>query len=91
MGERLEILMRIVVAIVTGIILSVWKWFIFLLGVINWIFTLFAGRRLKDLANLCEVWNTQFYVFLRYITLVTNERPFPFRSLTKNISNFSKK
>ena len=91
MGERLEILMRIVVAIVTGIILGVWKWFIILLGVINYIFTLFAGRRLKDLSDLCEVWNTQSYIFIRYMLLVTNERPFPFRNLTKNISKFSKK
>ncbi len=91
MSERVEILMRVVVAIVTGVILSVWKWLILALGVINWIFTLFAGRRLKDLADLCEVWNTQTYIFIRYMTLITNERPFPFRSLTKNISKFSKK
>jgi len=91
MGERLELLMRVVVAVVTGIILGVWKWFIILLCVINWIFTLFAGRRLKDLANLCEIWNTQYYTFIRYLTLVTNERPFPFKGLTKNISNFNRK
>jgi hypothetical protein len=91
MGERLEILMRIVVAIVSGIVLGVWKWFIFVIGVINWIYTLFAGKRMKELANMSEVWNTQLYTFLRYMTLVSNKRPFPFSSLEKSISKFERR
>tara|TARA_Y100000310_G_scaffold103202_1_gene101451 strand:- start:2716 stop:2991 length:276 start_codon:yes stop_codon:yes gene_type:complete len=91
MGERTEILMRIVVAIVSGIVLGVWKWFIFVIGVVNWIYTLFAGRRMKELANLSEVWNTQIYIFLRYMTLVSNKRPFPFRSLEKSFSKFERR
>jgi hypothetical protein len=91
MGERLEILMRIVVAIVSGIVLGVWKWFIFVIGVINWIYTLFAGKRMKELANISEVWNTQLYTFLRYMTLVSNKRPFPFSSLEKSISKFERR
>ena len=88
MGERAEILMRILVAIVSGIILGVWKWFINALGIINWIYTLFAGKRIKRLAELSEIWNTQSYTFLRYMTLVSNHRPFPFSDLTKSISRF---
>jgi|TARA_Y100000310_G_scaffold103203_1_gene101468 hypothetical protein len=91
MGERLEILMRIVVAIVSGIVLGVWRWFIFVIGVINWIYTLFAGKRMKELANMSEVWNTQLYTFLRYMTLVSNKRPFPFSSLEKSISKFERR
>ena len=90
MSERTEVWMRIVVAIISGIVLSVWKIFIQLLAIINWFYTLFAGKRLKDLAELSEVWNTQTYIYLRYLTLVTNERPFPFKSLTENISKFKK-
>lgn len=90
MNERKEILVRIFIGIVSGIILAVWRYFIFVLGVVNWIYTLFRGKRSKELAELCEVWNTQIYVYLRYVTLVTNERPFPFKKLTKNFSKFKK-
>ena len=90
MSERTEVLMRIVVAIISGIILSVWRWFIFIICVVNWIYTLFAGKRMKELAEMSETWNTQFYTFLRYLTMVTNERPFPFTNLSKNISKFKK-
>ena len=90
MGERKEILIRIFIAIVSGIILGVWRWFILVIGIVNWIYTLFVGKRIKQISELSEIWNTQIYVFLRYMTLVTNERPFPFRNLTKSMSKFKK-
>jgi len=90
MGERSEIFMRIIVAIVSGIILTVWKLFIQIIGIVNWIITLITGKRNKEIAEMSEIWNTQIYIFLRYMTLVTNERPFPFESLTKNFSKFKK-
>lgn len=90
MSERTEVWMRILIAIVTGIILGVWRYLIFVLAIINWFYTLFAGKRLRELANLSEIWNTQTYVYLRYLTFVTNDRPFPFKKLTKNLSSFKK-
>ncbi len=90
MTERAEVWMRIVVVIVSGIVLSVWEYFVCVLAVINWFYTLFAGKRLKELAELSEIWNTQKYTFNRYLTFVTNERPFPFKPLTKSISKFKK-
>ena len=86
--ERKEAWMRIVVGIVTGIVLSVWRWFIVVLGVLHWIYAVFTGKRKKEFAELCEIWNTQTYIFLKYMTFVTNERPFPFGNLTKNLSKF---
>ena len=90
MGERVEVIMRIVVGIVSGIILSVWRAFIIVITIFNWVYTLFAGKRIKEIAEMSEIWNTQFYIFLRYLTMVTNERPFPFVGLTKSISKFEK-
>ena len=46
-------------------------------------------RRL--LADLSEVWNTQKYIFVRYMILESNVRPFPFANLTKSMSKFDKK
>ncbi len=90
MSERTESLMRIIVGIVSGIILSLWKGLIQILGVVHWFITIFTGKRNKDLAEFSEIWNTQIYIFLRYMTFITNERPFPFNSLTKNFSKFKK-
>jgi len=90
MGERSETLMRIVVVIITGIILSVWKILIEVFFVINFIVTLISGKRMKELASMSETWNTQWYVFQRYIIFLTNERPFPFTPLARNMSNFKR-
>ena len=88
MSERIEVLMRIVVAVVTGIVLGVWRYFIFVITAVNWIYALFAGKRIKEIAKMSEIWNTQSYTYLRYLTMVSNKRPFPFENLTKDISKF---
>ncbi|MEN7982516.1 MAG: DUF4389 domain-containing protein [Nanoarchaeota archaeon] len=90
MGERKEVFMRIVVGIISGIVLGVWRYFIFVLVILNWFYTLFSGKRNKELAKLCEIWNTQAYTYIRYLGFVVNDRPFPFEKLTKNISKFKK-
>lgn len=86
--ERREIFIRIVVAIISGIILGIWRWLIVALAVINWFYTLFVGKRNQEMAELSEIWNTQLYSYIRYLTFVTNKRPFPFDKLKKSISSF---
>ena len=88
--ERKEAWMRIIVGIISGIILGLWKALIQILGIVHWFIVIFTGKRNKDLADFSEIWNTQVYIFLRYMTFVTNERPFPFESLEKNMSKFKK-
>ena len=88
MSERKEAFMRILVLIVSGIILGLWKGLIQIIVVISWFIAVFANKRNKDLAEFCEIFNTQFYVFIRYISFVSNSRPFPFSKLTKNLSKF---
>jgi hypothetical protein len=90
MSERKEAFMRIAVLIVSGIILAVWKGLNQILILVNWIITLIAGKRNRGIANFCEIWNTQAYMFLRYISMVTNERPFPFTHMAKNMTKFSR-
>ena len=86
-NERVEAFMRIIVAIVTGIILGIWKSLILILGVIHWFIVLFTGKRNFDLADFSEYWNSEKYRYMRYLTFVTNERPFPFTAL-KKLGNF---
>jgi hypothetical protein len=85
--ERKEAWIRILVAIVSGIILVVWGRLISILALVNWLITVFSGKRNKELAGFCEYWNTESYKFSRYLTFVSNKRPFPFTSLER-ISKF---
>jgi len=91
MSERLEALVRILVAIVTGIILYFWAFLVGVLIIINFVWTIISGKRVKEIAEMCENWNTQKYIYFRYVQFLNNERPFPFNRMTKNISKFSKK
>ena len=91
MGERAEAWMRIVVGIVSGIIFAVWRWLIVIFAIVNFVYTIFAGKRLKELAELSEIWNTQWYTFQRYMIFLSNRRPFPFNKLEKSYSKFEKK
>lgn len=87
-AESSEALMRIVVGIISGIILGLWKVLVVVLAIVNFFITLTNGKRSKEIANFCEIWNTQVYIFLKYMTFVSNERPFPFGKLAKSISKF---
>lgn len=81
--ERKESLFRILVLIISGIILALWKYLIFVLVIINFFITLFSGKRNKDVADFCEYWNTEVYKYIHYISFVSNDRPFPFSGLEK--------
>ncbi len=87
-SNRKEAWMRILVAIVSGIILCAWSVLIRVFLIINWLAGVFANKRIESLAELSEVWNTQVYDFARYINFVSNKRPFPFGELRKSISRF---
>jgi hypothetical protein len=86
-SERKEAWFRIIVAIVTGIILGLWRYLICILTVIQWFIVVFSGKRNRDLAEFSEYWNTELYQFVRYLTFVSNKRPFPFSNLER-ISKF---
>jgi hypothetical protein len=88
-NERKEGWFRIIVVIVSGIILGIWKSLIFILAIVNWLIVIFSGKRNKELADFCEYWNTEVYKFIRYMTFISNKRPFPFSSMER-ISKFEK-
>lgn len=89
MSERSEGWFRIIVVIVSGTLLAIWESLITILGIVNWLITVFSGKRNKELAEFCEYWNTETYKYIRYLTFVSNKRPFPFSSLER-ISKFQK-
>ncbi|MBT4119513.1 MAG: DUF4389 domain-containing protein [Candidatus Peribacter sp.] len=88
-SEKQEAVLRIPVGFISGLIVGIWKMLITVLVVIHFFWVLFTGKRSKDIAEFCEPWNTQCYILLRYITFVSNEKPFPFTKIPKNLSKFS--
>ena len=91
MSERTEALLRIVIGIISGLILGLWKIIVQVVVIIHWIYVLVTGKRNKELAKFCNLWVTYVYNFVRYITFTTNKRPFPFNSLGKNIEKVDMK
>jgi len=87
-NESSEAWMRIPIAIVSGIILEAWSALVAVLWVVNFFTALFRSERHKEIANFCEIWNTQQYTFFRYVLFLSNERPFPFNKMTKSLNKF---
>lgn len=88
-SERHELWWRLLVAIVSGIILGVWKCLVAVLVIVNVFIVLFKNKKNGDIADFCEYWNSQIYLFSRYITFESEERPFPFNKL-KKLGKFEK-
>jgi len=88
-NERRELWWRLLVAIVGGIVLGVWKVLVFLIVLVNVVIVLFKDKRNSDLAEFCEYWNSEAYRFARYLTFETNVKPFPFNEL-KKLGKFEK-
>ena len=82
-NERKEAWMRIPVCIVSGFILEVWGFFIFIFAIVQLILILVEGKKNKELLDMSKNYVTQLYVFVKYITFISNERPFPFGELVK--------
>jgi hypothetical protein len=85
MSERREAFMRIVVGIVSGIILSIWKALVIVLSVFHWLYAIFTKKRNKGIAEFCNGWVNYVYTYYRYMAFTTNNRPFPFGDLKKAI------
>ncbi|MCX6749485.1 MAG: DUF4389 domain-containing protein, partial [Candidatus Pacearchaeota archaeon] len=70
--------------------LCIWRYFVIVLAIINFLYAIFKAKRMKNLAEMSEIWNTQYYVFQRYIIFESNFRPFPFTKLQKSMSKFQR-
>jgi hypothetical protein len=82
-NERREAWIRIPVCIVSGFILEIWGFFVSIFAIVQFIMVLVEGKKNKEFLNLCKTYVAQLYVFVKYITFISNERPFPFADLKK--------
>ena len=51
MSERKEAWMRIIIGLVSGLILGVWKGLVQIISIVHWFIAVITGKRNKDLAN----------------------------------------
>jgi hypothetical protein len=83
--EKREAWMRVPIFIVSGIILHVWGCFILIFALVQLILILSKNKNNKKLLKMCYVYLIQLYVFVKYITFLSDKRPFPFGELEKEI------
>lgn len=83
--EKREAWMRIPVFIVSGFILEVWGFFIFCFAIAQLILVLVKDKKESELLRMSNVYLIQIYTFVKYITFLSNKRPFPFGELEKEI------
>ena len=87
-GEKSEAFVRIAVLLISGVVLKIWSFLAFALMFINWIIALIQGYRNKQIAEFCEYWNTSLYEYFRYLSGLTNKRPFPFGAYLRQMGKF---
>jgi len=83
--ENREVWMRIPVFIVSGVILHVWGFFIFCFAIAQFVLILIEKKRNKELLKMCNIYLIQLYIFVKYVTFLSEKRPFPFGDLEKEI------
>lgn len=77
MGERLELIIRIPLAIIYGIILGIWGLVVGIVAIVHWFYTLIRGKRHLGMAKFTNRYITYSLLVSRYLYLITNERPWP--------------
>ena len=87
-SERKEALIRLFVALFCGAIGYVWSLLVGVLVILNWLSALLLGRRNGAIGDFVELYNSFVYTYLRYISGVSNVRPFPFTTLER-LSKFA--
>jgi hypothetical protein len=84
-SEKKEVWMRIPIFIVSGIILHVWGFFIFCFALAQFVLILAKDKKEEELSRMCNIYLIQLYIFVKYVTFLSDKRPFPFGELEKEI------
>ena len=89
--ELKEALYRLPIVIIGWLILDVWATLIVVVGIIHWVYSLVTSERHKGMAKFSNYFVTYMYNFVRYATLTTNKRPFPWNDFGKPIEKVNMK
>jgi len=75
MGERVEALLRIPLAVLYGIIIYLLNFVVSLVVVLQFFYTLILGNRHRGMARFSNTYASFLYHVNRYLLFATNERP----------------
>ena len=81
--NKKELWMRIPVFILSGIILHVWGFFVLIFSLAQLVLLLVEGKKEKEFTHISSMFSNQIYTFFKYITFLSDERPFPFSKIKK--------
>jgi hypothetical protein len=81
--NKKELWMRIPVFILSGVILYVWGFFVLIFSLAQLVLLLVKGKKEKEFTHISSMFSNQIYIFFKYITFLSDERPFPFRKIKK--------
>jgi hypothetical protein len=81
--NKKELWMRIPVFILSGIILHVWGFFVLIFSLAQLVLLLIDGKKEKEFTHISSMFSNQIYTFFKYITFLSDERPFPFSKMKK--------
>ncbi|MCK9568338.1 DUF4389 domain-containing protein [Candidatus Pacearchaeota archaeon] len=82
MNKR-ELWMRIPVFILSGMILHVWGFFVLIFSLVQLVLLLVESKKEREFTHISSMFSNQIYIFFKYITFLSNERPFPFSKIKK--------
>jgi hypothetical protein len=82
MNKR-ELWTRIPVFILSGAILYVWGFFTLIFSLAQFVFILIGDKKEKEFLHISNLFSKQIYTFFKYITFLSDERPFPFSKMKK--------
>ena len=73
-----EVLTRLILGLVSGIILWLLAYVILILILVNFIIVIFKGKSEKAIIKISNFWIKEFSIFIKYILFESNEKSFPF-------------
>ncbi len=76
-----NLLVRVLIVILSGIIFHIWTYIIFAVFVIQLIIFIIKQEANQDLKKFSEIWIKSITNYFRYALFISNERPFPFNNI----------
>jgi len=81
--NKKNIWMRIPVFLLSGMILHVWGFFVLIFSIVQFVLILTERKTEKEFLNISSMFCSQIYCFFKYITFLSEEKPFPWGKLKK--------
>jgi len=86
-SQRKEGLLRILISGISGIIFYIWTWLTIILSVINLVWTILSGEKIKEFYGFSEEYSKELNIFARYVSFTSDDRPLPFKKIFKKFNN----